>query len=223
MKGEAQNFKWFKDRIFEIPFFQSTYVWKEDNWEELWNNIVLNSTEEMPFIGSFILQIKDDRGLVNYIVIDGQQRLTTLLILIKAFLDSSSDLKNDDEYSGAMNEIESYIMNIEHKCMKTSKHPRVTPSSIDKRGFLNVMEGNLKLDDIVEDSHNILRCYSKIVPNWNAKNGKINKQLANAGYKNLKIGRDGYKKIFDTVYKDSSYDILNKGISYAYDFITSLF
>lgn len=47
----------------------------------------------MPFIGSFILQIKDDRGLVNYIVIDGQQRLTTLSILIKAFLDSSSDLK----------------------------------------------------------------------------------------------------------------------------------
>lgn len=110
MKGEAQNFKWFKDRIFEIPFFQRPYVWKEDNWEELWNNIVLNSAEEMPFIGSFILQIKDDRGLVNYIVIDGQQRLTTLSILIKAFLDSSSDLKNDDEYSGAMNEIESYII-----------------------------------------------------------------------------------------------------------------
>ena len=151
MKGEAQNFKWFKDRIFEIPFFQRPYVWKEDNWEELWNNIVLNSAEEMPFIGSFILQIKDDRGLVNYIVIDGQQRLTTLSILIKAFLDSSSDLKNDDEYSGAMNEIESYIMNIEHKGMKTSKHPRVTPSSIDKRDFLNVMEGNLKLDDILKE------------------------------------------------------------------------
>lgn len=67
------------------------------------------------------------------------------------------------------------------------------------------------------------RKLNKIVPNWNAKNGKINKQLANAGYKNLKIGRDGYKKIFDTVYKDSGYDILNKGISYAYDFITSLF
>lgn len=67
------------------------------------------------------------------------------------------------------------------------------------------------------------RKLNRIVPNWNAKNGKINKQLANAGYKNLKIGRDGYNKIFDTVYKDSGYDILNKGISYAYDFITSLF
>ena len=94
MKGEAKGFKWIKEKLFEIPFFQRPYVWKEDNWEELWNNIVLNSAGEMPFIGSFILQIKDDRGLTKYTVIDGQQRLVTLSILIKAFLDSSSsDLK----------------------------------------------------------------------------------------------------------------------------------
>ena len=67
------------------------------------------------------------------------------------------------------------------------------------------------------------RKLNKIVPNWNAKNSKINKQLANAGYKNLKVGRDGYQKIFDTIYKKGGYDILYDGISYAYDFITSLF
>lgn len=206
MKGEAQNFKWFKDRIFEIPFFQRPYVWKEDNWEELWNNIVLNSAEEMPFIGSFILQIKDDRGLVNYIVIDGQQRLTTLSILIKAFLDSSSDLKNDDEYSGAMNEIESYIMNIEHKGMKTSKHPRVIPSSIDKRDFLNVMEGNLKLDDIVEDSHNILKCYSFFMNKFLKCNKKERILIGSKFASDIKFfiaieldSKDDEQKIFDSV------------------------
>lgn len=159
MKGEAQNFNWFKDRLFEIPFFQRPYVWKEDNWEELWNNIVFNSSEEMPFIGSFILQIKSERGLVDYVVIDGQQRLTTLSILIKAFLDSSNDLKNNDIYSNSMNQIESFIMNVEYKGMKTTKCPRVTPSSIDKNDFLGVMNGTLKLNEIAHNSHNILRCY----------------------------------------------------------------
>lgn len=159
MKGEAQNFNWFKDRLFEIPFFQRPYVWKEDNWEELWNNIVFNSSEEMPFIGSFILQIKSERGLVDYVVIDGQQRLTTLSILIKAFLDSSNDLKNNDIYSNSMNQIESFIMNVEYKGMKTTKCPRVTPSSIDKNDFLGVMNGTLKLNEITNNSHNILRCY----------------------------------------------------------------
>ena len=67
------------------------------------------------------------------------------------------------------------------------------------------------------------RKFNKIVPNWNAKNGKINKQLANAGYKNLKIGRDGYNKIFDTIYNDCGYKLLEDGITHVYDFITSLF
>lgn len=206
MKGEAQNFEWFKGRIFEVPFFQRPYVWKEDNWEELWNNIVLNSAEEMPFIGSFILQIKDDRGLLNYIVIDGQQRLTTLSILIKAFLDSSSDLKSDDDYSGAMSEIESYIMNIEHKGMKTSKHPRVTPSSVDKRDFLNVMEGSLKLDDIVEETHNILRCYSFFMNKFSKCNKKERILIGSKFTSDIKFfiaieldSKDDEQKIFDSV------------------------
>lgn len=158
MKGEAQNFNWFKDKLFEIPFFQRPYVWKEDNWDELWNNISVNSSNEMPFIGSFILQTKDTKGSSKYIVIDGQQRLTTLSILIKAFLDSSTDLKADEEYSDAINEIESYIKYKEVKAMKTTKHSRLTPSSIDKFDFLNVMNG-ISIDSITEDSHNILRCY----------------------------------------------------------------
>lgn len=57
MKGEAQSLNWISDdRLFEIPFFQRPYVWKDDNWDELWNNIVLSSDSGMPFIGSFILQ-----------------------------------------------------------------------------------------------------------------------------------------------------------------------
>ena len=158
MKGEAQNFSWFKDKLFEIPFFQRPYVWKEDNWEELWNNISINSSNEMPFIGSFILQVKDTKGLTKYIVIDGQQRLTTLSIFIKAFLDSSNDLKIDEEYSDAINEIESYIKFKEVKAMKTTKYPRITPSSIDRSDFLSVMNG-ISIDGITEESHNILRCY----------------------------------------------------------------
>ena len=67
------------------------------------------------------------------------------------------------------------------------------------------------------------RKLNKIVPNWNASNGKINKQLANAGYKNLKVGRDGYNEIFKKVYNDYGYKKLCDNISYAYDLITSLF
>lgn len=206
MKGEAQNFKWFQERLFEIPFFQRPYVWKEDNWEELWNNIVYNSAEEMPFIGSFILQVNDERGLKKYIVIDGQQRLTTLSILIKAFLDSSNDLKNDDKYSNSIIEIESYVKNIEHKGMRTSKHPRVTPSSIDKNDFLKVMNENNILDDITDESHIILRCYKFFMNKFSACSKEERICIGSKFISNIKFfiaieldSKDDEQKIFDSV------------------------
>lgn len=163
MKGEAQSLNWISDdRLFEIPFFQRPYVWKDDNWDELWNNIVLSSDSGMPFIGSFILQEKDNFGLKKYTVIDGQQRLTTLSILIKAFLDCSNDLKNDIEYEDAIAEIEDFIKYKEKKDMRTIKKPRINPSSIDKEDFLSVMNG-VGIATINNNSHLILRCYKYFV------------------------------------------------------------
>lgn len=205
MKGEAQNFSWFKDKQFEIPFFQRPYVWKEDNWDELWNNIVNNSTNEMPFIGSFILQTKDTKGLTKYIVIDGQQRLTTLSILIKAFLDSSIDLKSDEEYSDAINEIETYIKYKEVKAMKTSKFPRVIPSSIDRDDFVAVM-GLISTEGISEKSHNILRCYKFFMEKFAECNKEARLSIGTKFRSDTKffIGieldpKDDEQKIFDSV------------------------
>lgn len=74
------------------------------------------------------------------------------------FLDSSIDLKSDEEYSDAINEIETYIKYKEVKAMKTSKFPRVIPSSIDRDEFVAVI-GLISTEGISEKSHNILRCY----------------------------------------------------------------
>lgn len=167
---------------------------------------MFNSSEEMPFIGSFILQIKSERGLVDYVVIDGQQRLTTLSILIKAFLDSSNDLKNNETYSNAMNNIESYIMNVEYKGMRTSKCPRVTPSSIDKNDFLTVMNGALKYDEITYNSHNILRCYKFFMNKFKYLDINERISIGNKFLSDIKFfiaieldSKDDEQKIFDSV------------------------
>lgn len=67
-----------------------------------------------------------------------------------------------------------------------------------------------------------LRKLNKIVPNWNANNSKINKQLSKAGYKNLKIGRDGFEKVYETFYKNEGYSALENGIGYTLDFVFGL-
>src|SRR5690606_7453801 len=90
---------------FIIPFFQRSYVWKTENWSELWDNIqeefqeIENGNSQSEhFIGTIIIKQRDSErvGTLEYDLIDGQQRLTTVCLLLKAFYDASEDknLKN---------------------------------------------------------------------------------------------------------------------------------
>jgi len=77
-----------KNRVLEIPFFQRSYVWGDDNWDRFLDDMQIVSEQNKDyFLGSIILKqletpsnssIGDVRG-----VIDGQQRLTTLCIFFK--------------------------------------------------------------------------------------------------------------------------------------------
>ena len=69
---------------FIIPVFQRDYAWTADNWRQLWDDIVRAGGVGSGghFVGS-IVQVPDRTGAAwpTYLVIDGQQRLTTLTIL----------------------------------------------------------------------------------------------------------------------------------------------
>jgi uncharacterized protein with ParB-like and HNH nuclease domain len=71
-----------------IPFFQRTYVWEQENWENLLEGLF--SKPDGHFLGSIILkQIRTSSGEPKKLeVVDGQQRLTTLSILIKVLYDT---------------------------------------------------------------------------------------------------------------------------------------
>lgn len=76
------------NRILEIPFFQRAYVWSEDQWERLLEDMEQISQNGRPyFLGSIILKQQQTSTVSNTgdvrTVIDGQQRLTTLSIFFK--------------------------------------------------------------------------------------------------------------------------------------------
>ena len=85
MKAEAKSLRWLGEgKKLTIPFFQRNYVWKKENWEELLYNFD-NVDSVMPFIGSIIIKnVTKALGVEEKMIIDGQQRLTTLTILAKA-------------------------------------------------------------------------------------------------------------------------------------------
>ena len=76
---------------FIIPVFQRDYAWETANWQQLWNDISRVSTgsgDRGHFIGS-VVHIPDRvvASRPSHMVIDGQQRLTTLVVLCVALRD----------------------------------------------------------------------------------------------------------------------------------------
>ena len=72
------------DFDYDIPSFQRPYAWTEEETGELFNDLynfyLEESSEEQYFLGSIVLVKEDDKPHSE--VIDGQQRLTTLTILL---------------------------------------------------------------------------------------------------------------------------------------------
>ena len=97
MEALARSFSFISNEsIVKIPFFQRGYVWTKENWEDLLSELL--NLHKNHFFGSIILkQQRVSTGEPKEVlVIDGQQRLTTLSIFIKALYDSFSDELKDN-------------------------------------------------------------------------------------------------------------------------------
>jgi hypothetical protein len=72
--------------VYRVPMFQRDYSWSEEEWDDLWQDTVATlepGGEQGHYLGYLVLQSGDDR---NFDIIDGQQRVTTLSLLILAVL-----------------------------------------------------------------------------------------------------------------------------------------
>ncbi|NBK91048.1 DUF262 domain-containing protein [bacterium 1XD21-13] len=89
------------DAQFIIPRNQRKYVWEEKQWKELLGDIeyIMNRKRDSNkdishFLGSFVLQEKE----TSYEIIDGQQRITTLFIILSAICIRLNELENKEEH-----------------------------------------------------------------------------------------------------------------------------
>ena len=101
MKAEVATIKEITEGKIEfiVPAFQRDYKWGQREWERLWGDITRAEADNGHFIGSLVL-IDSGRGTVTlgstWLVIDGQQRLTSLTLLLIAL----RDCIKESEWSG---------------------------------------------------------------------------------------------------------------------------
>ncbi|WP_237712903.1 DUF262 domain-containing protein [Helicobacter pylori] len=119
--------------IFSIPVYQRNYTWEEENCEKLLQDIVnISQNKKKHFMGSitYISHLIDDkkslRQLQEFVIIDGQQRITTIMLLLKAI---ETKIQNE----GIKKEIDG-LLNL------SGQRLRLKPIKSDKEAFDLVMQ-----------------------------------------------------------------------------------
>ena len=82
-------------KSFSIPVYQRAYSWEKEHWSTFLNDLLEQiEGNNNYFYGNILLEtIKKD---VNYEIIDGQQRLTTLTIFIRSILNVLENRKDEE-------------------------------------------------------------------------------------------------------------------------------
>ncbi|MDR2081782.1 MAG: DUF262 domain-containing HNH endonuclease family protein [Campylobacteraceae bacterium] len=94
------------DKSFIIPVYQRNYDWNKDNCKQLFDDLidVIKNKRTSHFFGSIVYldnEETDENGR-ELVIIDGQQRITTLTLLMIALLHIHEEGKNDDKLDTAL-------------------------------------------------------------------------------------------------------------------------
>ena len=162
MKADSLNAKdlFGKNIRYVIPTFQRPYVWtKEDQWEPLWEDVehaaerYLDAQNEglegakaeeaagRHFLGAIVVQqeLTGSAEIETRNVIDGQQRLTTIQILI----DAAQDVAEEHEWDDVAEGLNDLVLNNKRYARKDPDHIfKLWPTSTDRDAFRAAMKND---------------------------------------------------------------------------------
>ncbi|WP_121066768.1 DUF262 domain-containing protein [Helicobacter pylori] len=183
--------------IFSIPVYQRNYTWEEENCEKLLQDIVgISQNKKTHFMGSitYILHLIDDekslRQLQEFVIIDGQQRITTLMLLLKAI---ETKIQNE----GIKKEIDN-LLNL------TGQRLRLKPIKSDKEAFDLVMQNRSHEIQGVSHIKNNYRFFTKELDEYLDKGYRI-EEIYGAFLRlrivaiGLEIGEDDPQVVFESI------------------------
>ncbi|MGL2538595.1 DUF262 domain-containing protein [Helicobacter pylori] len=183
--------------IFSIPVYQRNYTWEEENCEKLLQDIVsISQNKKTHFMGSitYILHLIDDekslRQLQEFVIIDGQQRITTLMLLLKAI---ETKMQNE----GIKKEIDG-LLNL------TGQRLRLKPIRSDKEAFDLVMQNRSHEIQGVSHIRNNYKFFTKELDKYLEKGYRI-EEIYGAFLRlkivaiGLELGEDDPQVVFESI------------------------
>lgn len=141
---------------YVVPLFQRAYSWKKFEWKVLWDDITELCSSDHPrphFMGSIVTMptASGPEGVSKYLLIDGQQRLTTSFILLCALRDKARKSGNE-QLEELGREIHETILVNQFK--KGLDHYRLMPTQLDRTAFHRIINNESPIENNV-----ISECY----------------------------------------------------------------
>ncbi|RVZ18463.1 DUF262 domain-containing protein [Helicobacter pylori] len=183
--------------IFSIPVYQRNYTWEEENCEKLLQDIVgISQNKKTHFMGSitYILHLIDDekslRKLQEFVIIDGQQRITTIMLLLKAI---ETKIPNE--------EIKKEIDNLLNL---SGQKLRLKPIKSDKEAFDLVMQNRSHEIQGVSHIRNNYKFFTKELEHYISKGYRI-EEIYGAFLRlkivaiGLELGEDDPQVVFESI------------------------
>ncbi|GAA9339152.1 DUF262 domain-containing protein [Helicobacter pylori] len=183
--------------IFSIPVYQRNYTWEEENCEKLLQDIIsISQNKKTHFMGSitYILHLIDDekslRKLQEFVIIDGQQRITTIMLLLKAI---ETKIQNE----GIKKEIDN-LLNL------TGQRLRLKPIKSDKEAFDLVMQNRSHEIQGVSHIRNNYKFFTKALEVYLGKGYRI-EEIYGAFLRlkivaiGLELGEDDPQVVFESI------------------------
>ena len=140
---ELLDFSKIQADKFIIPEYQRPYAWEKEKCETLWNDIYENSTaDDQEYFFGTIVTYKDES---NISIIDGQQRITSFFLLLRAFYHKFENLGDKSKVVRLYNEIGSCIWDTDKRSGdvkdKTKFHIQSLVATEDEKNiFSHILE-----------------------------------------------------------------------------------
>jgi len=132
-------------RQYSIPVYQRNYEWSAEQCEKLFEDIIqAHELDRYHFTGSVVYELlKTENKIDYYVIIDGQQRLTTIYILLKALIDvAETEAEKDTLLSLMFNQDKFKKYNIDD-----SSKLKLKPIKSDNNQLMLLMENHVdKMD-----------------------------------------------------------------------------
>ena len=170
-------------RQYAIPVYQRNYEWSKEQCEKLLEDIVIAyKKDKTHFCGSVVYALLEEKhNIFYYVIIDGQQRLTTIYILLKALLDLAETESEKEVFTEAL--------------FNKDKFDTYDVDTASKLKLKPIKSDNFQLFLLMENKYDEIDKSSGIWRNYELFTALVKEYLANDTVENVKEIYKGLEKL----------------------------